>query len=329
MPLLPTVRGNVEAEELGFTLMHEHVVFSTPELLRDYPDLGWQPDRRTALDRAITKLQSARDAGVSTIVDCTAFFHGRDLDFIREVNDVVDMNIVTATGIYTFDYLPSFIERRPPRFRGDRDIMTEMFVRDIVDGVGSSGVRAAIIKVCTDVAGVTENNERILRAAAVASRETGAPITTHSVPHLRNGLDQQRIFADEGVDLSRVVIGHSGDTTDVEYLCQLMEAGSVIGSDRFGLYREGVATLPERVETIRTLCERGYASQIVLSHDVILHNDRVDYQSPRGEDRPYWHITHVSNDVIPALREAGVSEADIALMTVYTPARILGGSATS
>ncbi|GIF52770.1 phosphotriesterase-related protein [Asanoa ferruginea] len=318
-----TVRGPVDGADLGFTLMHEHVIFRDTEFSKDYPDLSWQPDRAAALNRAVTGLRAAVDAGVRTIVDCTAFFHGRDLDFVREVNERVDVNIVVATGIYTFDYLPNMIARRTLRGPDDRDILTEMFVRDITGGIGDSGIRAQIIKVATDLEGITPNNGRILRAAARAHRETGAPITTHTQPLKRNGLDQQRLFASEGVDLSRVVIGHSGDTTDLDYLMALMDGGSTTGHDRFGLYLPGWASLPERVETIATLCERGYSDRIVLSHDSILHNDRNDYASPRMEPLPDWRMTHVPADVVPLLRERGVSEADLANLTVNVPRRIL------
>jgi phosphotriesterase-related protein len=327
MTTVQTVRGPVEGGDLGFTLMHEHVIFRDTEFSKDYPDLSWQPDRASALERVVAKLQAAVDAGVQTIVDCTAFFHGRDLDFVKDANARVDLHIVMATGIYTFDYLPNMIARRTLRFEGDRDILTEMFVRDLTTGIGDSGVPAQIIKVATDVEGVTPNNARILRAAARAHNETGRPITTHTQPHLRNGLDQQRVFREEGVDLERVVIGHSGDTTDVDYLKELMDAGSTIGSDRFGLYLEQWASLPERVQTIATLCEQGYAERIVLSHDCIQHNDRNDYASPRMEPLPDWRLTHVPRDVVPLLRKAGVSEADLQAMTVHSPRRILEAGA--
>jgi phosphotriesterase-related protein len=323
MSTVHTVRGPVDGTDLGFTLMHEHVIFRDTEFSKDYPDLSWQPDRASALERVVAKLQAVKDAGVGTIVDCTAFFHGRDLDFVKEANALVDLHIVMATGIYTFDYLPNMIARRTVRFEGDRDILTEMFVRDITTGIGDSGVPAQIIKVATDVEGVTPNNERILRAAARAHRETGTPITTHTQPLLKNGLDQQQIFRSEGVDLERIVIGHSGDTTDLDYLRALMDAGSTIGSDRFGLYIEGWATLTERVQTIAALCRQGYAGQIVLSHDSIQHNDRNDYASPRMAPMPDWRLTHVPLDVVPLLREAGVSDADLETMTVHAPRRIL------
>jgi phosphotriesterase-related protein len=301
--------------------MHEHVKFVTHELAHDYPELSWDPPREVVLDNAVRALRDVRDAGVSTIVDCTAFWHGRDVDFMREVNEQVDVHIVAATGIYAFDHLPYFVTYRPVESDDEVDILVRMFMRDIEIGIADSGVRAQIIKVGTDVEGITPNNERVLRAAARAHRETGVPITTHTQAALRNGLDQQRVFAAEGVDLGRVVIGHCGDTTDLGYLRALMDAGSVIGSDRFGLYLEGRATLEERVDVIAQLCEQGYAQQIVVSHDKVLHNDLTDPRKPRPSQK--YAMTHVPLDVVPLLRERGVSERDIAAITVDTPRRIL------
>ena len=169
-----------------------------------------------------------KSRGIDTVVDCTAFGHGRDVDALQRINEQVDINIVACTGIYTYDYLPFFFVYGHPVRQVDGkdiDILTEMFVRDVTQGIAGSGVKAGMIKTATDHAGVTPNIERILRAVARAHRETGAPITTHTVVAERNGLDQQRIFAEEGVDLRRVVIGHSGDSTDLDYLRALLDAG--------------------------------------------------------------------------------------------------------
>jgi phosphotriesterase-related protein len=321
---IQTVRGPVEPSSLGFTLMHEHIKFTNHEFAHDYPELSYQPDRETALAQATRKLAMAKEAGVDTLVDCTAFFHGRDIDFVIDVNAAVDINIVVATGIYAFDYLPNVIFRRTLRSAGERDVLTRMFIRDIVHGIADTGIRAQIIKVGTDVAGVTANDERILRAAARSHCETGTTITTHSVPRLRNGLEQQRILADEGVDLTRVVIGHSGDTTDQDYLAEIMDRGSVIGCDRFGMYREGLADMAQRVATIAALCARGYSDRIVLAHDVTLHSDWNDYADLRMPVLPDWHMGHIPTDVIPALRAAGVSAGQVDQMTRQTPARLLG-----
>ena len=134
-----------------------------------------------------------------------------------------------------------------------------MFVRDMTTGIADTGVKAGILKCATDRLGVTTDIDRILRATAKAHRMTGVPISTHTYARGKVGLDQQRIFREEGVDLSRVVIGHSGDTTDLDYLEELIRNGSYIGMDRFGI--DTILGFEERVKTVAALCGRGHAGR--------------------------------------------------------------------
>jgi phosphotriesterase-related protein len=202
------------------------------------------------------------------------------------------------------------------------DILTDMFVRDITEGIAGSGVKAGVIKSATDRAGVTPNIERILRAVARAHRATGAPITTHTTVASRNGLDQQRIFAEEGVDLSRVVIGHSGDSTDLEYLRALMDAGSIIGADRFGLYLPDLdlPNMDVRIATLAALCAEGYSDRIVLSHDVTCYGDWIDKEM--GSHLTDWVQTHVTDQVLPAMLEQGISKEQVEQMMTGNPRRL-------
>jgi phosphotriesterase-related protein len=257
--------------------------------------------------------------GVQTIVDCTVFGHGRDVAFVEEIAREVDITIVVATGIYSFDHLPHYFDRRPPSPERPRDALTEFFVRDIVDGVAGTGVKAGIIKAATDVQGVTPRNDRMLRAVAAAHRETGVPITTHSRAPERTGLDQQRVFAQEGVDLTRVVIGHCGDSQDYDYLRAIMDQGSFIGADRFGMYLPGRLTLQERVAIVADLCELGYSDRIVLSHDYTLYSDWFDETVVFPSE---WRMTHVTEFIVPALRERGVSDAQVEQLLVGNPRRL-------
>jgi phosphotriesterase-related protein len=131
-------------------------------------------------------------------------------------------------------------------------------------------MRPAILKCATDEPGVTKDVERILRATAQAHRKTGVPISTHTHARRRVGLDQQRIFREEGVDLMRVVIGHSGDTTDLGHLEELIINGSYIGMDRFGI--ETILSFEDRVKTVADMCKRGHANKMMLSHDALLQS---------------------------------------------------------
>jgi phosphotriesterase-related protein len=325
MPTVATVRGEVETDTLGPTLMHEHVVNITAQIEKEYPDLSWVGGKDEVVRAVAETLLEVKEHGIDTVVDCTALGHGRDIEAVQRINDAVDINIIVATGIYTYDYLPFFFEYGHPVRQVDgkvEDILTEMFIRDITEGIAGSGVKAALIKSATDKAGVTPNIERILRAVARAHRETGVPITTHTDVATRNGLDQQRIFAEEGVDLSRVIIGHSGDSTDLDYLRTLADAGSTIGADRFGLYLPdmGLPEMDVRVATVAQLCAEGYSDRIVLSHDVTCYGDWVsrDFEA----NLPDWVQTHVSDQVVPAFLAQGITEAQVAQMMTGNPRRI-------
>lgn len=197
--------------------------------------------------------------------------------------------------------------------------MAELFVRDIEKGIADTGIKAAILKCATDEPGVTPGVERVLRAVAQAHRQTGVPISTHTHAASRRGLEQQRIFAEEGVDLSRVVIGHCGDTTDLGYLEELIANGSYLGMDRFGV--DVFLPFEDRVETVATLCERGHAEKMVLSHDTWCYFDALPDEMTAAA-LPNSHYLHIHNDVIPALKQRGVTEDQITTMLVANPRRI-------
>jgi phosphotriesterase-related protein len=196
--------------------------------------------------------------------------------------------------------------------------MVDMFVKDITTGIADTGIKAGVLKCATDLPGVTPGVERVLRAVARAHRETGAPITTHTHARSERGLEQQAIFKEEGVDLGRVVIGHSGDTDDFDYLERLIENGSYLGMDRFGI--DAYLTTQRRVEVIAELCQRGYADRLVLSHDAACYLDLIPGEGPHP-NMANWHYLHISRDVLPALLHAGVSEGQIDQMLVDNPRR--------
>jgi phosphotriesterase-related protein len=177
-----------------------------------------------------------------------------------------------------------------------------------------------VIKCATDKPGVTPGVERVLRACAQTHLRTGCPITTHTHAESRRGLEQQAIFKEEGVDLGNVVIGHSGDTDDLDYLLELIDNGSYLGMDRFGI--DHYLPTAERVAVVAELCRRGYAERMVLSHDASCYLDWIPGEVPPAS-MAHWNYLHISNDVLPALRESGVAEDQIDTMLVDNPRRFL------
>jgi phosphotriesterase-related protein len=299
MATVETVRGPLDTNRLGPTLMHEHVFVLNREIQDNFAT-GWDEEER--VEDAITKLNELKGRGIDTIVDPTVIGLGRYIPRIQRVAARTELNIVLAV-------------MAPPQV----DPMVTMFVHDINEGIGDTGVKAAILKCATEENGLTPGVERVLRAVAMAHRETGAPITTHTHVHTHRGRDQQRVFAEEGVDLGRVIIGHSGDSTDLDYLKELMDNGSFIGMDRFGV--DVLLPFEDRVATVVSLCEQGYADRMVLSHDASCFIDWFDPEMLRL-GAPNWHFTHISDDVVPALEARGVDKTQIETMLVDNPRRI-------
>lgn len=313
-----TVRGPVGTDDLGVVLMHEHVFVLSPEIMANYPE-GWGDEAAREAD-AVAKLNALKAIGVDTIVDPTVIGLGRYIPRIARVAAQTELQIVVATGVYTYNDVPMYFHFTGPGTALDGpETMTELFVRDITEGIAGTGVKAAILKCATDEPGLTYGVERVLRAVAQAHRQTGVPITTHTHAATRRGLEQQRVFAEEGVDLSRVIIGHSGDTTDIGYLEELIASGSYLGMDRFGL--DNVLSFDDRVDTVARMCERGHAGKMVLSHDASCHIDWLP-EAALPFALPNWHYLHIHNDVLPALRQRGVTEDQITTMLVDNPRAI-------
>ncbi len=318
MAQVQTVRGAIDTSTLGPTLMHEHVFVLDTEILQNYPEEWGAEDQRVA--DAVTRLNELKSRGVDTIVDLTVIGLGRYIPRIRQIAQQTKINIIVATGIYTYHDAPLYFHfRGPGTALGGPELIVDMFVRDITEGIADTGVKAGILKCSTDEPGVTKDIERILRATAQAHRKTGVPISTHTHAATRVGLGQQRIFREEGVDLSRVVIGHSGDTTDLKYLEELIANGSYIGMDRFGI--DTILSFEDRVNTVAEMCRRGHAGKMVLSHDAACYNHWLP-ERPLPQILPRWHYLHIHNDVIPALQQKGVTDEQLRTMLVDNPRRI-------
>ena len=303
-----TALGPIPTAELGPTLMHEHIVTRSPGVQENWPHL-W--DREGILALGERKMADLHGRGIRAIVDLTTVDLGRDIDLIVAVARRSRVHVIVATGVWWM----------PQRYFSAHSVddVAALFIRDITQGIGTSGVKAAIIKCATDTAGVTAVIENILRASARAQKATGVPISTHTWAAGRTGEAQQAIFAQEGVDLSRVIIGHSGDSDDLRYLRGLMERGSTIGMDRFGL--EHFLPTEKRVEVLAKLCAEGYAGRMVLSHDANCWSDMLSEEDKR-RTRPKWNYNHIPDDILPALRKAGVTEEQIDQMLVKNPRAI-------
>ena len=308
-----SVTGPVPAGALGRVLCHEHVVVRTPGFAESYP---WLYPRADIVEECVDVLTELRESGISTIIDHTTIDLGRDVELLAEVSRRSGVTIVAATGCHLVT--PRWVHRRSP------DAYAELLVRDLTEGVASTGIRAGVIKCATDEHGVTGVNETVLRACARAHLATGAPISTHTHAAGRTGLAQLEIFVEEGVDPSRVLIGHSGDSADFPYLRELLYHGAYLGADRFG--GEVGCSEDERITIVAELCREGHADQVMVAHDTNVWSDK-DSAQWREVHRPQWHYRHVLDDVVPELRHEGVSQHQVDQMLVANPAAFFPFSA--
>lgn len=327
-----TVNGPVPAEDLGWTLVHEHIRISYwgEEYDRTY---SWKRADTVAL--AVDKMSELLEAGFRTFVDPCPIELGRDPELYAEIAQRSGMNIVFTTGFYTEHMgwgLPVYWRARDPEEIADH------YLAELRDGVaGTGGLRPGAIKAATGFE-VSGAERRALEGAALAQREAGVAIITHT-ENSRHGDVQQDLFEERGADLSRVLIGHQDEQADVAAIRKLAERGTFVGIDRVGL--EILAPDSRRADHVATLVGEGYTERICLSQDHIctLTAPRPSYWVPpearaaraamadeirwQSTLRPY---TYLYNDFVPMLLDRGVTQAQIESIFVDNPRRLLAGA---
>ncbi len=313
MSTVNTVLGPLDTGNLGFTLMHEHVISQGP-VARNFPDL-FGPG---FLDKVVEGITEAREGGVDTIVDATTFDLGRDVAFLVEVAKRTGVNIIASTGWWM--NTPAYLGGHSP------DLFADLFVREIEEGIAGTGIKAGILKSAADFGGVTSNGEIMLRAVARAHCRTGVPIMLHSYAPEQVARRQLAILKDEGVDLKRVAVDHVNDTRDMEYLNWLLEQGCYLGMDRYpGLNLSAHA----RTETLKWLIDEGWTDRLLPSHDCSLANPLTFYppevQESIAKGNPYGYL-YIKKVVFTQLHEMGVNEAVLKALCVNGPRRFFEGT---
>jgi phosphotriesterase-related protein len=314
MTKVNTVLGPISTKDLGFTLMHEHLIVGFPNIIREFPDL-LVPN---VLEYVVAGLKRAKAGGVDTVVDMTTLDLGRDINFIKEASKRSGVNIIAVTG-WWLD-VPRFIS-------GVGSVnatqMAESFVRELEKGIGDTGIKPGLLKSASDSDGVTPPQEMGLRAVAKAHLKTGVPIVIHSYHPGQVARQQLAILKDEGVNLKHVKVDHCNDTTDVEYLTWILEQGCYMGLDR---YPGGNTSPMARTKTMKALIDAGYIDKLCPSHDCSL-----GYVLPQGvtteshEARNPHRYLYIKRVVFKWLKEMGVPAAKINRLCVTGPRNFFEG----
>ncbi len=323
MSSINTATGTCAPKDLGFTLIHEHLSAGFPGW--EFDNVGF--DRKKEIATAVDRLKEIKTLGVNSIVDPCPMELGRDPEFAAEAADKSGVRVVVATGLYNEALgIPPHFRTLPP------DAIAEVYVRELTEGIGKTGIKAGIIKTATGgIPGMTEtakkisgNEEKCLRAAARAHKATGAPILCHNDELGPFGRETLDVFAEEGVDFNRVLIGHACGVGDMRYYFDILERGAWIGFDRFGI--ETIASDKMRLASLIGLLAVGY-DRIMLSHDFVgcwLGRVSKEWEAFM-KACPNWSYSHILKNILPQLNKAGVSEGTIRTMTVDNPCAYFGG----
>jgi phosphotriesterase-related protein len=323
MRTVQTVTGPCGPDDLGLTLMHEHLAIGWP---------GWEAEaaadraaRREHTKRCIDQMQVLHGLGVRTLLDPCPIDLGRDVELMAEVAQASGVRVVCATGLYKEDQgAPAYFKFRT-HFGDAAKEMTDVFVRELTEGVGDTGIRAGVIKVATGAHRITPYEEAVLRAAARAHVATGAPITTHTEDGTM-GVEQLDILCGCGVRPEAIVVGHSCGSSHLGYHLKMLDRGAMLGFDRFGL--ELLHPDRERLGVLIGLLGLGFERQIVLSHDTVWCWRGRPPVVPADTTRD-WKPTYVLETIVPRLRAAGVPEEKIRTMLVDNPRRYFAEAGTT
>jgi phosphotriesterase-related protein len=340
-PLVRTVLGPVAPEQLGVTLMHEHTPIVDWSELYETPAAPIDEIRERMLQETARQIKRFQDTlapgdGPGAIVDCTPIRVGRYPHILRELAQHTTAHIVGCTGFWGEGLAPAhpWAMRLAVDDEGIRKI-AELYVREVTQGMenplGNWGdrftdVQAGVIK-CATSAFMRPIERRCHLAAAIASKATGCPITTHTTNG--GGLEEIELFLKAGVAPAKVIIGHQGHMDDrqnsdaAEYHRQIVATGCYIQFDRVGAENYS----PEKTAVqIRRLVEAGHAKQILVSHDAAPFHYADFSQEAKTQDG--WKFeeadyTVVTTKLVSALKVEGVGESDIHRLLVTNPQRAL------
>ncbi len=316
-----TVAGTTTPEELGPTLIHEHV-------LAGYP--GWFMDTRLppfqraeALARTTDAFQRLHAYGIRTVVDPCPADLGRDVEFVAEISQRSGIRLICTTGVYTETF------GIPYTFRLlETSAIEEIFQRELEDGIGQTGIKAGLIKIATGDGVVSDYERRMLTAAASVARRTGARLISHT-ENCSCGHTQIDIVTEGGVPAERLLVGHCDGRDDHPYQAALARRGAYVGFDRFGL--EVFNSDATRMKNLKQMIDAGLRDHLMVSQDKVncwLGNiPGVGTPDHIEQIVPNWTMTHLFERIFPELRRMGVAQADLDAILLDNPRRYFGATA--
>jgi phosphotriesterase-related protein len=321
MKSVETVTGPIPVEQLGKTLIHEHFIFGYPGYQGDVT-LG--PFNEAAIDVA----RLMQSYGVQTVVDPTPNECGRNPLFLKKISEATGLQIICATGYYyEGEGAPPYFKMRQGLGSAEEEIY-QMFKTEITEGIAGTGIKPGIIKLASSKDEISEYEKMFFRAAARVQKETGIVILTHTQEGTM-GPEQARILIEQGADPSKIIIGHMCGNTNPVYHKEVLDQGVRIGFDRFGIQvLVGAPFDNERVATLMALIDEGYENQILLAHDSVnVWLGRIPIMNEQvTQIMENWHPAHIFENILPTLRENGITETQIDKMLGVNAISLFAGA---
>jgi 5-phospho-D-xylono-1,4-lactonase len=296
-----TVRGDVAPESLGVTYMHEHLYGFSPSEGTD-PDLNLDSEAAVAHELMLFNL-----AGGRVIVEMSPQDYNRNPHVLKRLSETTGIHVVAVTGYIKAASADRFVESKTVNNIADE------LIKDVTEGMNGTAIKAGLLKAGSSLNTITSNEEKMLRGAARAQRETGALISTHTEAGTM-ALEQIALFKEEGVPVEKILIGHMDRNLDYDYHLEVAKTGVTLGYDQFS--KEKYYPDYQRIDFIIKLFKAGYGKQIAISGDLARRSDLTSYGGGPGYTFILWRI-------IPWLRKKGLTSDDIQTLFVETPKRLL------
>jgi phosphotriesterase-related protein len=303
---IQTVKGRLDPGNLGMTLPHEHLF--TDLRGPGVPNYA-QAEPREVAAVMLPLLEEAHAAGVRALVECSTVGVGRNLAILRYLAAAIPIHLIAPTGLYREGYVPSELETL------SAEELAGIWVQELTDGIQGTEVRAGFIKIAMSDDGPTPVEERSLKAAALAGRETGAVVASHTT----SGAVARRemaILKAAGLSLERFIWVHANLEPDLSIHLETAGRGAIVEFDAIGAAWQDQDMM---LEATLSLIEAGFTEHILLSHDAGWYQPGRPGGQPEGGLRGY---TALIDDFLPRLRARGVSDAVIGTITEANPARI-------
>jgi phosphotriesterase-related protein len=321
-----TVCGPISSDELGKTLMHEHVLVGFP---------GWEGDLSMAsFDKgeivvaAVEIFNQLKEIGIKTYVDATPNDLGRFPEMYKEISEKTGVNIICSTGYYHEEKGGGAYWKFRSALADIGQELYDLFMKELTVGIRETGIKAGVIKVASSAGEITDFETAVFKAAAKAQKDTGVPVITHTQEGTM-GPEQAKLLIESGADPGQVQIGHMCDNLDIDYQLRTFEQGVYVAWDRMGIQViEGCPMDEQRYPVLVDLIKHGHADRLMLSHDAVLNilgrplELPEEFQSFLENANPF----HLFKNVIPVLKEQGVTEDQIKTIFEDNPKRLFEGS---